>query len=80
MKVSAAHFFDHDALEVTHALLGKIIFHRIGTLCLAARIIETESYYLHQKGSHAALGYTEKRRALFQAAGTIYMYYARDGD
>ncbi|MDV3444008.1 DNA-3-methyladenine glycosylase, partial [Pseudomonas otitidis] len=32
---------------------------------LSARIIETEAYYLAEKGSHASLGYTEKRRALF---------------
>jgi len=75
-----AEFFNRDAQEVACALLGKIIRHRVGTLWLAARIIETESYYLAEKGSHASLGYTEKRRALFQPPGTIYMYYARGGD
>jgi len=47
---------------------------------LSARIIETEAYYLEEKGSHASLGYTEKRKALFMPAGTIYMYYARGKD
>jgi len=47
---------------------------------LAAQIIETEAYYLREKGSHASLGYTDKRRALFMPAGTIYMYFARGGD
>jgi len=47
---------------------------------LAVQIIETEAYYLKEKGSHASLGYTEKRKALFMPPGTIYMYYARGKD
>ena len=44
------------------------------------RIIETEAYYITERGSHASLGFTEKRKALFMKPGTIYMYYARGGD
>lgn len=47
---------------------------------LTARIIETEAYFLEDKASHASLGYTLKRKALFMPAGTIYMYYARGKD
>ncbi|MGH8433945.1 MAG: DNA-3-methyladenine glycosylase [Pseudomonas sp.] len=75
-----ASFFDRDAQTVARDLLGKVIRHRIGELWLAARIIETEAYYRAEKGSHASLGYTEKRRALFLDGGHIYMYYARGGD
>ncbi|HYQ38189.1 MAG TPA: DNA-3-methyladenine glycosylase [Pseudomonas sp.] len=73
-------FFDRDACLVARELLGKVIRHRVGGLWLSARIIETEAYYLTDKGSHASLGYTEKRRALFLDGGHIYMYYARGGD
>jgi len=73
-------FFDRDAVSLAHALIGKIIRHRVDGLWLSARIVETEAYYLNEKGSHASLGYTHKRRALFMPAGTIYMYYARGGD
>jgi DNA-3-methyladenine glycosylase len=73
-------FFDRDALLVARELLGKVIRHRQGPYWLAARIIETEAYYLDEKGSHASLGYTEKRKALFLDGGHIYMYYARGGD
>lgn len=73
-------FFDRDARQVARELLGKVIRHRVGELWLAARIIETEAYYLAEKGSHASLGYTDKRRALFLDGGHIYMYYARGGD
>lgn len=73
-------FFDRDAQRLAQELLGKIIRHRVGGLWLSARIIETEAYYLTDKGSHASLGYTEKRKALFADGGHIYMYYARGGD
>jgi DNA-3-methyladenine glycosylase len=73
-------FFDRDAQTLARELLGKVIRHRQGDLWLAARIIETEAYYLTDKGSHASLGYTEKRKALFLDGGHIYMYYARGGD
>ncbi|WP_096514883.1 MULTISPECIES: DNA-3-methyladenine glycosylase [Pseudomonas] len=73
-------FFDRDAQILARDLLGKVIRHRIGDLWLSARIIETEAYYCAEKGSHASLGYTEKRKALFLDGGHIYMYYARGGD
>jgi len=73
-------FFERDAAQLAVALLGKVIRRRVGDLWLAARIIETEAYYLNEKGSHASLGYTHKRRALFMDGGVIYMYYARGGD
>lgn len=73
-------FFDRDAQQLARDLLGKVIRHRLHGLWLSARIIETEAYYLEDKGSHASLGYTEKRRALFLDGGHIYMYYARGGD
>jgi DNA-3-methyladenine glycosylase len=73
-------FFDIDAQTLARALLGKVIRHRQGPYWLSARIIETEAYYVTDRGSHASLGYTEKRRALFLDGGHIYMYYARGGD
>ena len=73
-------FFDRDAQLLARELLGKVIRHRVDGLWLSARIIETEAYYCAEKGSHASLGYTEKRKALFMDGGHIYMYYARGGD
>ena len=66
-------FFNRNAMLVAIELLGKVITR--GAMRL--RIIETECYFLTDKGSHASLGYTEKRKALFMDGGTIYMYYAR---
>ena len=75
-----ASFFNRDACLVAQQLLGIIIRRKYQGHWLAARIIETEAYYLEEKGSHASLGYTEKRKALFMPAGTLYMYYARGKD
>tara|TARA_R110000764_G_scaffold112134_1_gene198855 strand:- start:6156 stop:6902 length:747 start_codon:yes stop_codon:yes gene_type:complete len=75
-----ATFFDQDARSLAVALLGKVIRRRLDGLWLSARIIETEAYLLEERGSHASLGFTEARRALFMEGGIIYMYYARGGD
>lgn len=80
MKKLTSSFFDKTPCEAAKDLLGKVIHRRYDGIWLKAMIIETESYYLAEKGSHASLGYTEKRKALFMPAGTIYMYYARGGD
>lgn len=73
-------FFNRDACEVAENLLGKVIRKKFGKNWLSAQIIETEAYYINEKGSHASLGFTEKRKALFMPPGTIYMYYARGKD
>ena len=73
-------FFHRDAQIVAKSLLGKVIRHKVNGIWLAARIIETEAYYIKEKGSHSSLGFTEKRKAMFMPAATIYMYYARGQD
>lgn len=84
-RILTADFFDQPAKNLAIDLLGKILRCRsrseAGQISwLAARIIETEAYELTDKGSHSSLGFTEKRKAMFMAPGTIYMYYARGRD
>lgn len=73
-------FFSSDPCHVAQALIGKVIRRKYKTQWLAARIIETEAYYLSDKASHSSLGYTDKRKAMFMPAATLYMYYARGHD
>lgn len=80
MTALADSFFNRDACQLARELIGKVIRRRLGRLWLSVRIIETEAYYLDEKGSHASLGYTHKRRALFMDGGTIYMYHSQGGD
>lgn len=73
-------FFDRDAKRVACDLLGKVLRRRWRGRWLAAQIVETEAYYRRERGSHASLGWSPSREALFMPAGTIYMYYSRGGD
>ena len=73
-------FFYRDAVCVAKELPGKIIYSKYNDLWLTAQIIETEAYYLNDKASHASLGFTEKRKALFMSPGTIYIYFSRGLD
>ncbi|OGT31095.1 MAG: 3-methyladenine DNA glycosylase [Gammaproteobacteria bacterium RIFCSPHIGHO2_12_FULL_35_23] len=78
--ILTADFFNQNAERVARQLLGKILRVKYKQTWLAAVIIETEVYLLEDKASHASLGFTSKRKALFMPPGTIYMYYARGGD
>ena len=80
MKLLTSDFFNRRTTTVAKELLGKRLMVRDGKHWLSALIIETEAYCKQDKASHGSLGYTEKRKALFMAPGTIYMYYARGGD
>jgi DNA-3-methyladenine glycosylase len=73
-------FFNRESPALARALIGKVLRRRWKNQWLSARIIETEAYCLNERGSHASLGYTHKRRALFMEGGAIYMYYSRGGD
>lgn len=79
-KMLTESFFARDAQQVAQELLGKVLRHYFDGIFLSAMIIEAEAYYLVEKGSHASLGFTQKRKALFMDPGTIYMYYARGAD
>lgn len=78
-KILGSQFFNRDTLKVAQELLGKILLVKVQGIWLKVRITSTEAYYLHDKASHASLGYTAKRRALFMSPGTIYMYHSRGG-
>lgn len=80
MAILLNSFFNQDPCSLAKQLLGKIIRRKYREYWLSAQIIETEAYYLEDKASHASLGFTKKRKALFMPPGTIYMYYARGKD
>ena len=73
-------FFDRPSPIVARDLVGKVLRRRYRRRWLAASIVEAEAYEKNEKGSHASLGRTPSREALFMPPGTIYMYYARGKD
>ena len=80
MAILLNSFFNQDPCSLAKQLLGKIIRRKYREYWLSAQIIETEAYYIEDKASHASLGFSKKRKALFMPPGTIYMYYARGKD
>lgn len=73
-------FFAREPCVVARDVLGKVLRRRWQGRWLSARIVESEAYYLREKGSHASLGRTPSREALFMPAATLYMYHSRAGD
>ena len=68
--------FSGDTLFVARNLIGRDLL-RIGSegkiLC-GGRIVETEAYLEGDKASHAFRGLTARNRAMFLAAGHVYVY------
>jgi DNA-3-methyladenine glycosylase len=79
-KILTNSFFDRDPVTVAKDLLGKVLCVKYKNLWLKAVITETEAYYRYDKASHSYKGYTERKKAIFMPAGTIYMYYSQGGD
>jgi len=70
-------FFDTPTLQLAQALLGKT-FVRIlpRNTILKGRIVETEAYLgENDEASHAHRGKTERNRPMFEAPGTLYVYF-----
>ncbi|MDP8305074.1 MAG: DNA-3-methyladenine glycosylase [Candidatus Chlorobium antarcticum] len=70
-------FFDTPTLQLAQALLGKT-FVRIlpRNTILKGRIVETEAYLgENDEASHAHRGETERNRPMFEAPGTLYVYF-----
>jgi len=71
-----ADFFDRDCLEVAPDLIGKILVRRMNDDSeIRVRITESEAYRGEEDTAcHASKGRTTRTNALYQKAGTIYIY------
>ena len=70
-------FFLQDTVHVSRALLGCVLWRRVGRKLLAARIVETESYLgANDPASHARRGLRSERNAsMYLHGGHAYVYF-----
>lgn len=68
-------FYNRNTEIVAKDLIGKILVKKIDNKILAARIVETEAYLPeNDPASHSFIGKTKRNQAMFEKAGTLYVY------
>ncbi|WP_141734238.1 DNA-3-methyladenine glycosylase [Oligoflexus tunisiensis] len=73
-QVLPAAFYERPAPELAVALLGCTLVRRIGERWVGGIITETEAYTEDDEASHSFRGQTQRNAAMFQKAGTLYVY------
>lgn len=69
-------FFARRADIVARSLVGKYLVRDTGEAVRAVRITETEAYMgPHDLACHAAKGRTARTAVMFEAPGTLYVYF-----
>lgn len=76
MHILPATFFDRPVAIVARDLIGKFLVRKYNGHKLALQITETEGYDGAQDlASHARFGKTDRTFAMFEPAGSIYIYF-----
>jgi len=65
----------HDTVELSRALIGKLLVRVREGETLAGRIVETEAYFPDDPASHAFRGKTPRNRAMFGPPLHAYVYF-----
>lgn len=80
MALPSREFFMRDALEVAPNLLNSVISSRVDGELVSVRITEVEAYHglgtgdIHDGGSHARMGKTDRNASMFGEPGHLYVY------
>jgi DNA-3-methyladenine glycosylase len=74
-EVTGSHPPLTDAVSAAKELLGWKLIHQSPEGLTSGYIVETEAYTMDDPASHTYRGETARNRAMFQEAGTIYVYF-----
>lgn len=75
MEPEIARILGQDAVEAARELLGVRLAVQHGDRICSGFIVETEAYRMDDPASHAYGGMRVRNAPLYEAAGTIYIYF-----
>lgn len=75
-KLTTAFYQDEDVVQLSRALLGKVLATEINGSRTSGIIVETEAYCgRNDKACHAHMGrFTERTKIMYEAGGVAYIY------
>ncbi len=68
-------FLGHDSLKVAPRLLGWLVCRDLPEGTVKLKIVETEAYHQDDPASHSFRGLTARTAPMFEAGGTVYVYF-----
>jgi len=75
LKILSKNFYSEQlTIDLAKSLLGKYLVRELSGTVLIGKINEVEAYIQNDSAGHSFVGKTQRTQALFQEAGTTYVY------
>jgi len=77
LKILKKEFYSNkNTIELAKSLLGKYLVRELDSTILIGKINEVEAYLHDDPAAHTYRGKTERTKAMFEEAGTVYLYFS----